>query len=140
MSAPTLAPTGTAVHRRGRWGCLLAVGLPTGHGITVVSRTARELQVLLGVAPLRPSDGVSSHAQERLLGSSSTSMVSSTWRPTLSSYATSPESLCLGVWDGAWCLLTSPAQRRGLSPPEPLLTWGLIPRRDLVWLAGAGSR
>lgn len=130
---------GTAAHRRGRRGCLSAVGLPTDHGTTVVSQIAPELQVLLGVALLSPSDGASSHAQERFLGSPSTPMVSSTRRPTLSSHAVSPESLCLGLWAGAWCLFTSPAQWRGLSPSEPFLLWGLLPRRDLEWPVGTGS-
>lgn len=106
---------------------------------TVVSRIAPGLQVLLGVAPLSPSDGASSHAQERLLGSPSIPMVSSTWRSTLSPHAMSPESLCLGVQDGALCLLTSPVQRRGLSPPEPLLPQGLLPRKGLGGPVGAGG-
>lgn len=106
---------------------------------TVVSRIVLGLQALLGVAPLSPSNGASSHAQERLLGSPSTPVVSSTWRPTLSPHAVSPRSLCPGVWRGAWCLLTSMVQQKELSPPEPLLPWWLLPRRNLGWLVGAGS-
>uniref|UniRef100_A0A8B9NC95 Cadherin related family member 2 n=1 Tax=Accipiter nisus TaxID=211598 RepID=A0A8B9NC95_9AVES len=68
--------------------------------MVVVSQIARGLQVLLGVAQLGPSNGAPSHAQERLLGSPSTP---STWRPTLSSHAMSPRSLCPGVV--AWSLI-----------------------------------
>lgn len=74
-----------------------------GDTMVVVSQIARGLQALLGVAQLGPSNGASSHAQERLLGSPSTPMVSSTWRPTLSSHAMSPRSLCPGVV--AWSLI-----------------------------------
>jgi len=140
MSAPALAPTGTEVRHGGRWGYLWAGGLPTGCGTMEVALIAPGLQLLLGVAPLSTSNGASSRVQERVLGSPSAHMVSSTWKPTLAPHVTSPEVLCLVMRDGALCSLTSPAQQRGMSTQEPLPPQGLLPRRDSGWLVGAGSR
>lgn len=94
----------------------------------VVSQIARGLQVLLGVAQLGPSNGASSHAQERLLGSPSTLMVSSTWRPTLSPTCHVPKEpvpRCCGMepdaCSPAWlsrgdCPHQSPSCPSGCSP------------------------
>lgn len=73
-SPPAAGPSG------GSQGCLLAEGAAWHKegDTTVVSQIALELQVLLGVAPLNPSDGASSHAQESLPGSPSTPTVSCT--------------------------------------------------------------
>lgn len=86
------------------------------------------LQALFGEALLGTSNGASSHAQDRLLGSpkDTHSLLYLEVNPILPS-----GSPCPGVRCGAWHLLTSPAQQRGLSPPTPLLLRWLLPRRDL---------
>lgn len=98
----------------------------------VVSQIAPGLQALLAVTPvelerwsLQPCPGEGPGVPKHPHG--------------LQQLVATSVPLCRVPRDGAWCLLTSPAQQSGLPPPKPLLPQGLVPRRDLGWLVGAIS-
>lgn len=110
----------------GRWGCLSAVELPTGPA------TRRETLWLCHGLLLDLGRPCWAQAMEppAVPRTGSWGLLYLEVNP-VSFQAMSSGSPCPGVQCGAWCLLTSPAQQRGLSPPAPLLPWWLLPGRDL---------